>query len=403
VIAAAPVLTQLFLNCASVLGLLTLYRVLGQRGSFDPINRRFRFVLRVTMLLFAGRILVSVTGIEGFRSFILLGAALIPLAVLVLTEGLLRRHAPFFVKVLISLCAVVFGASAAWFSESIDPARLVGLLVYQVVGFALVGLLIVRRDRGSLSARENLMVVRLGWSLALLIPFSLGDFLLHFVGLPVQFSGLGVLVICWLAIGLARDAQGHRATLIQFGFLLAGAAVSGGVISLLTQAGPGEGLIIFAIVAAAFFLVATVDGARSLQREAQGQGLLRALAAAPTDGPMPFIAALQEHPIVEGAVLVEGEHLAQLQQPVLEDVFAATPVLRKNDVPPNEPVAADHIAYLFDRYAATHLMYVTSKPMRLLALNMPALGMSPAVEAELIVVQRMAMLLSEQEEKANDT
>ncbi|MEM8537780.1 MAG: hypothetical protein AAGF56_07950, partial [Pseudomonadota bacterium] len=90
-IAAAPILTQLVLSGAALAGLIVLQGVLAQRGAFDPINRRFLFALRATMLLFVGRILIITTGAGVFRALVLLGAALIPLAVLLLTEGLLRR------------------------------------------------------------------------------------------------------------------------------------------------------------------------------------------------------------------------------------------------------------------------------------------------------------------------
>ena len=54
-IAAATILTQLFLSCAALLGLYVLQSVLVRRDATDPINRRFLFGIRVTMVLFAGR------------------------------------------------------------------------------------------------------------------------------------------------------------------------------------------------------------------------------------------------------------------------------------------------------------------------------------------------------------
>ncbi len=73
-IAAATVLTQLFLSCAALLGLFVLQMVLVRRDPWDAINKRFLFGVRVTMVLFAGRVLLILTGVEAFRILVLLAA-----------------------------------------------------------------------------------------------------------------------------------------------------------------------------------------------------------------------------------------------------------------------------------------------------------------------------------------
>jgi len=401
VIAAAPVLIQLFLSAAALVGLVVLQNVLVRRDQWDPINRRFLFGIRVTMLLFAGRILASITGIEAFRVLVLLAAALIPLGVLLLTEGLLRRHAPPLVKLLVGGGAVAFGISALWYSDSIDPARLFALLGFQTMGFVLSGWMVVTRDQTQLSRSENALVVRLGLSLLLFIPLAAGDFLLLYFGLPIQFSALGVLILCWLAIGLGRTHQGHRATLTNLGVMIVAAVGVGGMVAFLGQLGWDDALLCIAAIMAVLFVVAILNDARALQHEDQSLGLLRYLATAQTDDPMVFLRDLQNHPLVEGAVVVNEASLTGLQDDVLDRIFAASPVLRRSDPPYLGPVADDHIAYLFERYAATHVILAMPRPRVLIALSMPSLGLSPAAELELQVVQRIAALLARNNEVGN--
>lgn len=400
-IAAAPVLIQLFLSAAALVGLVVLQNVLVRRDQWDPINRRFLFGIRVTMLLFAGRILASITGIEAFRVLVLLAAALIPLGVLLLTEGLLRRHAPPLVKLLVGGGAVAFGISALWYSDSIDPARLFALLGFQTMGFVLSGWMVVTRDQTQLSRSENALVVRLGLSLLLFIPLAAGDFLLLYFGLPIQFSALGVLILCWLAIGLGRTHQGHRATLTNLGVMIVAAVGVGGMVAFLGQLGWDDALLCIAAIMAVLFVVAILNDARALQHEDQSVGLLRYLATAQTDDPMVFLRDLQNHPLVEGAVVVNEASLTGLQDDVLDRIFAASPVLRRSDPPYLGPVADDHIAYLFERYAATHVILAMPRPRVLIALSMPSLGLSPAAELELQVVQRIAALLARNNEVGN--
>jgi len=396
-IAAATIMTQLFLSCAALLGLFVLQSVLVRRDPWDPINRRFLFGVRMTMVLFAGRALMILTGIEAFRVLVLFAAAVIPLAVLILTEGLLRRHAPPPIKAVIGAGAVLFAAMSLWYSNSIDPARLFALLGFQLLGFVLSGWLIVMRDKGSLSASENAMVVRLGLSLILFIPLAAGDFLLLSLGLPIQFSALGVLILCWLAIGLGRTYLGHRATMVNLGVMVCAAVIVGGMLGFFAQHGRDGFLLTIAAVMTTLFVVAILTDARALRLEEQSLGLLRQLASARTDDPMTFLRDLQDHPLVEGAVVVSAESLEDLQDGVLDAIFSAAPVLRRVDPPQLGAVADDHIAYLFARYSATHILLAVPHPRVLVALAMPSLGASPSAELELQVVQRMAALIATQE------
>ena len=397
-IAAATVLTQLFLSCAALVGLFVLQNVLQSRDPWDPINRRFLFGVRVTMLLFIGRVLMIVTGIEAFRILVLFAAAIIPLAILILTEGLLRRHAPPLIKAIVGIGAICFALSALWYSDSIDPARAFSLLAFQILGFLLSGYLVVSRDKASLSANENGMVVRLGLSLILFIPLAAGDFLLIYIGLPIQFSALGVLILCWLAIGLGRTHQGHRATLMNLAVMVIAAIIVGGMIGFFAQVGRDGYLLIIAMIMTMLFVVTILTDARALRLEEQSLGLLRHLASAQTDDPMAFLQDLQDHPLVEGAVVVSQESLSGLQDDVLAQIFAAEPILRRAAPPQLGAVADDHIHYLFERYSATHVMLAMDAPRVLVALAMPSLGASPSAELELQVVQRMASLMSQKRE-----
>ena len=401
-IAAATILTELFLSCAALLGLFTLRWVLTRRDGWDPINRRFLFGVRVTILLFAGRVLIIMTGIEAFRILILLAAALIPLAVLLLTEGLLRRHAPPWIKALVAGGSILFGFTAFWYSDSIDPVRLIGLLGFQMIGFCLSGCLIITRDRASLSVTENSTVTRLGLSLIMFIPLAAADFLVAVLQLPVQFSPLAVLILCWLAIGLARADLGHGATLFSMALIGGAATIVGLLVGIVTDAGRDGTMMIIAMTMAAMILTAIFHDARSLRSEERSLGLLRHMATADISDPVTFLRDLQAHPLVEGAVIIREENVRGLNEATLRMIFDAAPVLRRVDPPQLGPAADEHIAHLFETYSATHIMLACVHPRVLIALSMPALSVSPNAEVDLQVVQRMAALISERRDPDED-
>jgi hypothetical protein len=392
-------LTQLCMSLAALLGLLTLQMVLQRRDRRDPINRRFLFCLRITMLLFVGRVLITLTGVPFFRIFVLLGAGFIPLAALLLTEGLLRRHAPPIAKTIVGGGTIVFVCSAFWYGEGIDPLRLYLLLVFQLIGFFIAGWLIARRDRTALSASENTTVTRISLSLLLFIPLATSDFLMDFMGLPIQFSALGVLIMCWLAIGLGRSQIGHRVVIVNFMVMVLAATLVAMLVGTITALDRDGMLLCGAVVMTALFLVAILNDARTLRSEEQSLGLLQYLANSQTHDPIVFLRDLRGHPLVEGAAMISRKSLGQLQDATLGQIFDAAPVLRRSDPPQLGDLADDHIAHLFERYSATHIIMASRSPRVLIALAMPSLNASPMAEVELQVVQRMAALMAAQNDK----
>ena len=392
--AAAPVIGNLFLSLAALAGLFIVQGVLSARDPWAPLNRRFLFGLRVLIVLFAGRALVVITGNDAFRLLVLLGAALIPLAVLLLAEGLLRRHAPLWAKTLIGGGTLVFGLSAFWWSSSIDPARLVALLVFQTGGLTLGGWLVLTRDKASLSTAENKMAERVALSLLLLIPMAAADFLVLYLGLPAQISSLGVLFMCWLVVSLGRSESQHRAPLVSFLVIVLAAGLSAGFVALMTGMNRDGAILSLAVILAAVMVAVLFIEARALRAEDRSQTLLRYLAEDRSPDALSFLRGLQSHPLVGGAVVIDPAQLADLDATVLARIFAAAPVLRVADPPFTSGAEHDHIAHLFRLFDASHILIVDDGPLLLVALSMPALGLSQRAELELAVVQRMAWLMT---------
>jgi hypothetical protein len=383
-IAAAGMVTDLALSLAALVGLVVLHQSLVARGRWDPLNRRFIFGIRVTILLFAARALGPMTGMAVFDRIVLMAAALIPLSVLILTEGLLRRHAPRWIKGPVAVGTVVLVIAGV---AAPSAVALNALLAFQLGGLCAAGWLVLARDRASLSAAENRAAGRLGVSLVLLIPLAGADFL----ATPLGFrgSGLGVLFLCWLALSLRRTEARHMQALVTLALALAGGVVAALVIGLLWAADGVEVARVAAILMAAMLLSAIATDARTLAGEEQSLSLLRLLARGPGDR-AGFMAALAAHPLVEGAVTLGAADLAGLDAGAIDRLMAARPVLHRDDPPPSSPDEADHMAHLFARTGATHVLRLSAEPPVLMALSMPALAASTRAEMELLAVQRLA-------------
>jgi hypothetical protein len=260
------------------------------------------------------------------------------------------------------------------------------LLAFQLGGLCAAGWLVLTRDRASLSAAENRAAERLGVSLLLLIPLAGADFLVTPLGF--RGSGLGVLFLCWLALSLRRSEARHLQALGTLGLAMAGGVVAALVIGLLWGADAVETARIAAILLAAMLLAAIATDARTLAGEEQSLSLLRLLAQGPKNR-AGFVAALAGHPLVEGAVTLRADDLAGLDPGALDRLMAARPVLHRDDPPPASPEEADHMAHLFARTGATHVLRLSLRPLEVMALAMPTLAASARSELELAAVQRL--------------
>lgn len=394
-IASANILTDIYLSLAGLLGLSILHWQFAASAAATPLTARFIFVLRVGIMLFAGRALVVLTGGMWFRFVVILAAALIPLATVLLTESMLRRHAPKWVKAYVVAGATAFGITAFWLGTALDPVRLYGLLGFQLGGFAIAGWLIVSRDRASLSEGENRTAHRLGLALLFLVPLGASDFLLVALRLPVQVSVIGVLMMCWLALGLGRVQDGHSQSIFALLLLVFAALLCGGVITLIGGFDSQGGVLVIALILATLLVLAIIVATRDL-RDAAGRASILGYLAQPHDGDVfGFLQGLSAHPLMSKAVVIAPAQLDGFDHAVLTRIFAAAPVLRRDLRPALGDIAEDHMAHLFERFDATHLLDPGTVPRQIVAISVPAFLGSNMAQSELGAVQRMAALIAQ--------
>ncbi|MCB1420023.1 MAG: hypothetical protein KDJ74_13890 [Notoacmeibacter sp.] len=390
-------------SAAALAGVLMLMGTIRRHGASDPLNRRFLFGLSMVALLLAGRVLFWTTGIGLFDTLTLVGAALIPLGVLLLTEGLLRRHAPRFFKWAVATGSVLFTLLAflpGWFAE---PWLSWSLFSYQLGVFLGVGWLVVMRDRSGLSSAENRMVERIALSLLLIIPAMATDYRLDQIALPVRLGGIAILYMCWLSVGLGRTQMSHGDTIRSFVVLTLSAMAAGLAIALIGNLDAAHTVQAMALALSATLLAAIYNDAQTLKVEERRDSLIRHLAEGPIADTKAFLRGLQDHVLVEGALILDRPDLADFDTELLARLFAIRPVCSKEDAGSQSRLAEaqkEQLAWLFEKYDATHVLLAAEKPFTLVALNMPALSASPGAESELHAMQRMALLISRQEARA---
>ena len=379
-----------FVSISAVVGLLIL-RAMLKTSARTPVTVRFLFGIDVVAVLMFTRVLFWLTGNWIFATAVVIAAGLIPLATLLLCEGLLQRHAPRLLK-----WVAAGGALAFLVLAFVDPQSLgvaIGLVVLQTFVFFSAGYLVLTRDRDSLSAAENGAVERIGLSLLLILPFAITDYRSELIDTPVRLSGIAVLFLCWLSVSLRRGGFNHREVQSSFLILLCVPIVAGLVIAGLAEFDVRTAFQVTAIIVSAAVLSSLAIEARALRRERERASLLRYVAGS-TDDPETFLSGLQSQAAVADAVILKGDELHDFDES-FRDALRRHPVRRLSDLGQSDFGAGDEqLRWFFEKYAATHVLLAADDPFTVVALNIPTLSQSPSTEAELQIVQRMAHLLS---------
>jgi hypothetical protein len=373
---------------AGAAGLALFGRHLRHETARGPAHGPFRFAIAVLLTVLVTRLGFWITGWPLLDLVTFLAAALLPLAALLIVEALLRRHAPLPLK-----AGTVAGALALWAAALLPSVprdlAVAALAAFQVSGFAALGLMVLRRDRASLSEAENAMVDRLALSFLLILPLALTDFRLGPLDAPVRMSGIAILFLCWLAVGLRQHGAGRpREILVALAALGAAMLAAGLAVAAIAGLDARTTVQVVAVFAAVILLAQVHLGLRQVRRDAGSSGLLHYLATAPAGDPEVFLEGLRRVGPTARTALLSGPALGDFDARFAA-LFDADPLLSKA-APRGESAAAEQADWFFARFDATHAIRVGRAPLKLLAVNLPAMAQTPELEDELRLVARLA-------------
>lgn len=389
-------LADSFVSFASLLALAIFAGVLRRERPRATITRRFLWALQLGMAIMGLRLVHWFTGWEGAGRLTFLCASLVPLAVLLVVEALLRRHGPLALKLWVCLGAAALGLCAFLTPDTAQVQALLPLAAFQAVSLLAMLALLVGRDTSSLTSAENAMINRLAMALVLIVPLALSDFRTPYWNSPVRLSGLAILGVCWLSLSVKGGEQWRLGgAVLQLGGVILGAAILWFSIAQATEL-PARSLTqVMAMGMAAVLLGMVSAQARRSQRKERQTVLLDVLADPRITTHADLLAALQKRALTSEAVLLAGEQLgdfdahffAYLRSHPFHSIgaLAALP----------SPELREQFSWFFAKFGASHMMVVGQHPLRLLVLRVPPLARSGQLDTELRIAQRMALLLEE--------
>ena len=214
-------------NLCGAIGLGVAMVTLYRRDPRSPRTRRLLVALGIIALLFLVRGVAWWSGSGVLDNLSMIPAALIPLGALIVTEGILRRHAPRPAKIVILTGGIALGLAGAVGSERFAAPFAVLLALFQLGGFAICAWLLAVRDRATLMASENRSIGRLAVGAVMVIPFIVTDFRVLMPDIPVRLGALGALLVVTAILIAERGAETQRQALLMTALRLSSSALLG--------------------------------------------------------------------------------------------------------------------------------------------------------------------------------
>ena len=386
-------------NLCGAIGLGVAMVTLYRRDPRSPLTRRLLIALGIIALLFLIRGTAWWSGSGVLDNLSMIPAALIPLGALIVTEGILRRHAPRLAKITILAGGIALGLAGAVGSERFAAPYAILLVLFQLGGFAICAWLLATRDRATLLASENRSIGRLAVGAVLVIPFIATDFRVLMPDIPVRLGALGALLVVTAILIAGGGTETRRQGILMTALRLLSSALLGAAAACVSPDVDAAQIMRFSAIAIAGVLtiVLMTDTLRALF-EAQVPGVLNSVAASKARTRDELIAELACHPMFESARRYRESELAAYDPPLLRNLLSTRRILRRPEAPwglaMTDP-AVERLMSLMKAGNATHVIILSHDPVDLLVLAVPVIFADPATETALALVRRLLTLTPE--------
>jgi hypothetical protein len=378
---------DILVNATALTGLVFALAAVPRGAKASAIDEKLGLLYGWLLLFLIARQVFWLIPGYGLTSAIMALAAWLPLVILLLVEEVVRRHAPRHLKWLSLACGLAFSIVALWAGRQ-WPVEALSAFGAAVGGLLLlIGIFILRNRRRDLTVAETSMADSIGLALLLCVPLAVTEFRGLFPEMPVALGTPAILLFCVMSAALATGIGSPS----RFVFDVAALSLTAGAVGVLTHwLAPvltrGDliriGVLTFCVCAAMLIIYRLNESHRlGLKR----QSIIGAMAQLP-DG-ADEDALIGAHPVTAGGTILQHAQLTLYGADIEAMLSRHTVISRITFAQPDAAVA---VRNLLDEHGATHLVRLSSRPLRLLALSCGALGDTESIETELAVFSRLA-------------
>lgn len=391
----------------SAIGTGLYFHFLWRRRESGPAVKATLFLMGVLMALLAVRGFFWLWGGAALGRLVFIAATLLPIAVTLFTEHLLRRHHPRWLKLVALSVSVVFGLV----NLVADLSSNAPLLLAFLAGFVLTMIgnvwLMLRASQEDLAPNEVRVVHLLVIAVAAATVLAVTDFREELPGIPVRLGALGPLLFVCVLLNQTETSNIANTLGLKPALGLLFAAVLASALALSTQ-GLGPGFIEAAwrglpVAIAWILLTVVIVRIGALSAANPGNLFLRWLLHARLDTAEGFIYSLRKLAQTEGHVVLGPEELAGYSTGLLFEAGGtrreplalsdARSWLRKGEHARLD--AAEQLIDLLERHEMTHALLISPSPPLIVLLNLPQGANAAVGQLRAGVIQRLARRLAE--------
>jgi hypothetical protein len=393
------VIADSIVNLCGAIGLGVAMFALHRRDPRSPLTQRLLIMLGIAAVLFFARGLAWWTGNAWLDRLSLIPAAMVPLGALIVTEGILRRHAPRAAKIVAVAGAALLSLGGLVGLESYATAYSVLLSLFQLAGFATCAWLLATRDRATLMASENRSIGRLAAGAVIVIPFIATDFQVLAPDIPVRLGALGALLVVTAVLIAGGDTETRRQGISLTALRLSSAALLGAAAACVAPDVDAAQVMRFSAIAISGVLtIGLMTDTLRAWFESREPGVLNSVAASTARSRDELIAELTRHPMFESARRYRESDLGAYDPALLRNFLSTRRVLRRPDAPwglaAPDP-AVERLVSLLKANNATHVIILSHDPVDMLVLAVPVISADPATETALALVRRLLASIPE--------
>jgi hypothetical protein len=357
-----------------------------------PVTQRLVFALQFVALLFLTRACAWLTGSAPITVLVDILAAGFPLVALIVAEGLVRRHAPRGLKLVLcaGLALVITTSLLPFVPRSMHS---LALLITVCFGVAAVALFLWQRDYASLTPAENAAIRRVFIALVVLAPLVVTDFRSLWPAVPVRLGAVGALIVLYVGLGPESARATLKGRIINVAvFAAIGCIFATGLAATSETPSPGQLWRAAAVGLAGLMfaaLYAEVQGARAARNR-----VIEPIIDASTRAE--FMDALSRHALLSNARLLQGDALDHVAHPSFMSLLQTNPVLARAQAPWGRTQQDDGVERglsLLTAHEATHLMVFSRAPLRLAMVSVPATALDARSEGEIRVARRIGSMI----------
>lgn len=390
---------DVFINFIAAIGMVSLWLSIRQAKKASILERRIGYLALAASFLLSLRTAFWITDSHFLESVALIPAILIPLLILIAMEGLLRRHAPFGMK-LIASASIVIGCIVImmghrqfepWFSFGLAGAQL------SVIGFCL--LWVWRHDKTKNTLAENQSARVLAVTLVCLALAGFTDFP-EIIALPVRFGAVGMLIVAYLLVFVATHNFSIQRTILEIGSIITMVGIflwmSTSVLGAETwQAIVQLGAVLFSLMLTTVIVVRVFAMRRGVNGDSE-----RRLANADTTDLYAFLDEAMSGPLTPHAFVLKGTELADYDVDQLQTAFQSAPIISNKmlDAAILEN-SQEQILDILNQNNASHIFMASQNPPVLVACASQVLGDSHELGGYLSLVSTMSRLIEKDTQK----